>query len=99
MKVMIFAAGLGTRLKPLTDNKPKALVELNTKPMLEHLILKLKNQGFNDFVINVHHFADQIETFLEKNNNFDSNIEISDERNRLLETGGGILKSKKKREV
>lgn len=99
MKVMIFAAGLGTRLKPLTDNKPKALVELNGVPLLEHLILKLKNQGFNDFVLNVHHFADQIETFLEKNNNFDTNIEISDERNLLLETGGAILKAEKILEV
>ena len=99
MKVMIFAAGLGTRLGPLTDNKPKALVELNGVPLLEHLILKLKNQGFNDFVINVHHFADQIETFLEKNNNFDSKIEISDERNLLLETGGAILKAEKNLEV
>jgi len=95
MKVMIFAAGLGTRLKPLTNNKPKALVELNGKPMLEHLILRLKNQGFNDFVINVHHFADQIESFLKRNNNFNSNIEISDERKQLLGTGGGILKAEK----
>ena len=95
MKVMIFAAGLGTRLKPLTDNKPKALVELNGKPILEHLILRLKKQGFNNFVINVHHFADQIESFLKKNNNFNANIEISDERKQLLETGGGLLKAKR----
>ncbi|MCD4793114.1 MAG: nucleotidyltransferase family protein [Bacteroidales bacterium] len=95
MKVMIFAAGLGTRLKPLTDNKPKALVELNGKPVLEHLILRLKKQGFNDLVINVHHFADQIESFLKKNNNFNANIEISDERKQLLETGGGLLKAKR----
>ncbi|MCF6365689.1 MAG: nucleotidyltransferase family protein [Bacteroidales bacterium] len=94
MKVMILAAGLGTRLKSLTENKPKALVELHGKPILEHLILNLKLQGFNDFVINVHHFADQIENFLEKNNNFESNIEISDERKMLLETGGGLLKAK-----
>lgn len=95
MKVLIFAAGLGTRLKYLTKNKPKALVEFNGKPILEHLILNLKSQGFNDFVINVHHFADQIENFLKENNNFNSNIEISDEREMLLETGGGLLKAKK----
>lgn len=93
MKIMILAAGLGTRLKTLTKHKPKALVELNGKPILEHLILKLKSQGFNDFVINVHHFADQIEDFLKENKYFDSNIEISDERTMLLETGGGLLKA------
>ncbi len=92
---MIFAAGLGTRLKHLTNNSPKALVKLNKKPILEHLILNLKSQGFNDFVINVHHFADQIDDFLKKNNNFNSNIYISDEREKLLETGGGLLKAKK----
>jgi len=94
MKVLIFAAGLGTRLKHLTKDKPKALVKFNGKPILEHLILNLKSQGFNDFVINVHHFADQIEGFLIKNNNFNSNIKISNEREILLETGGGLLKAK-----
>jgi len=94
MKVLIFAAGLGTRLKHLTKNKPKALVEFNGKPILEHLILKLKTQGFNDFVINVHHFANQIETFLKENEYFNSSFEISDEREMLLETGGGLLKAK-----
>jgi len=95
MKILIFAAGLGTRLKHLTKDKPKALVEFNGKTILEHLILNLKSQGFNDFVINVHHFADKIENFLKENNNFNSNIEISDEREMLLETGGGLLKAKK----
>ncbi len=93
-KVFILAAGLGTRLKHLTKNKPKALVLFNEKPILEHLILNLKSQGFNDFVINVHHFANQIEDFLKENNYFNSNIEISDEREILLETGGGLLKAK-----
>ena len=91
---MIFAAGLGTRLKPFTNDTPKALVKLKGKPILEHLLLKLKNQGFNDFVINVHHFADQIEQFLKANNNFNSKIQISDERRLLLDTGGGLLNAK-----
>lgn len=90
---MIFAAGLGTRLKPLTKKIPKALVKLNGIPLLEHIISNFKNQGFNHFVINVHHFADQIEAFLVNNKNFGSDIQISDEREQLLETGGGLLKA------
>ena len=93
-KVFILAAGFGTRLKNLTNEKPKALVSVNDKPMLQHLILNLKAQGFNDFVINVHHFADQIETFLKKNNHFNCNIQISDERKKLLDTGGALLHAK-----
>ncbi len=93
MKAMIFAAGLGTRLKPLTDTMPKALVPVAGKTLLEHTICKLKNEGFNDIVINVHHFAEQIISFLETNNNFGLNISISDERGMLLETGGGIRKA------
>lgn len=93
MKAMIFAAGLGTRLKPLTDTMPKALVPVAGKTLLEHTICKLKNEGFNDIVINVHHFAEQIISFLESNNNFGLNISISDERGMLLETGGGIRKA------
>lgn len=62
---MIFAAGLGTRLKPLTDHMPKALVPVNGRPMLEHVILKLKQSGFNELVINIHHFGEQIIDFLE----------------------------------
>ncbi len=92
---MIFAAGLGTRLKPLTDYKPKALVEIKGKPILEHLINRMKKFGFNEFVINVHHFANQIVDFLEKNRNFGSDIDISDETDELLDTGGGILKAEK----
>ncbi len=87
---MIFAAGLGTRLKPLTDTMPKALVPISGKPLLEHLILKLKQEGFTDIIINVHHFADQIMQFLAQNQNFGLNIAISDETQQLLETGGGI---------
>ena len=70
MKAMIFAAGLGTRLKPLTDNKPKALVEVGGKTMLELVILKLKEAGFNEIVINIHHFGQQIIDYLKANNNF-----------------------------
>ena len=90
MKAMIFAAGLGTRLKPLTDNTPKALLPINGKPMLEHVILKLKDAGFHQIVINVHHLGDQIIDFLAANNNFGIQIHISDERDYLLDTGGGI---------
>ena len=77
MKAMIFAAGLGTRLKPLTDNKPKALVEVGGKTMLELVILKLKEAGFNEIVINIHHFGQQIIDYLKANNNFGLTIRIS----------------------
>lgn len=90
MKAMIFAAGMGTRLKPLTDNTPKALLPVAGKPMLEHVILKLKNAGFDQIVINIHHLGEQILDFLAANNNFGVQIMISDERDYLLDTGGGI---------
>lgn len=90
MKAMIFAAGLGTRLKPLTDKMPKALVPVAGKPMLEHVIMKLKSSGFDDIIINIHHFGEQIIDFLNANNSFGINIRISDERDMLLDTGGGI---------
>lgn len=93
MKAMIFAAGMGTRLKPLTDEVPKALIPLNGKPMLEHIILKLKAAGFDRIIINVHHFGQQIIDFLSANNNFGIKIQISDERDYLLDTGGGIKKA------
>ena len=93
MKAMIFAAGKGTRLKPLTDNTPKALVKINGIPMLEHVISKLKNSGVSEIIINVHYLADQIVNFLKEKNNFGLRIEISDERNRLLDTGGGLKKA------
>lgn len=95
MKAFILAAGLGTRLKHLTKNKPKAMVLLNGKPLLEHTIRNLKSQGINDFVINVHHFAEQIIDFLKEKNNFNCNIQISDEKDKLLDTGGAILHAKK----
>jgi len=87
---MIFAAGLGTRLKPLTDNLPKALVPIAGKPLLEWVILKLKAAGFDEIIVNVHHFPNQIIDFLKGNDNFGIRIEISDESDSLLDTGGGI---------
>ena len=90
---MILAAGLGTRLRPLTDDRPKALVEVNGKTLLELAISRLSKAGFHEIVVNVHHFADQIIDFLESKDRFGINITISDERDQLLETGGGIKKA------
>lgn len=90
---MIFAAGKGTRLKPLTDHTPKALIKVNGVSMLEHVILKLKSFGVKEIIINVHYLADQIIEFLASNKNFGLHIEISDERNQLLDTGGGLKKA------
>ena len=89
---MILAAGLGTRLKALTQDKPKALVTLNGKPLLQHCIENLIAYGFHHIVINVHHFGEQIIDFVEQNK-FDADIEISDERDLLMDTGGGIVKA------
>lgn len=94
MKAMIFAAGLGTRLKPFTDNHPKALAVVNGKPLLQRNIEYLKSFGIEEIVINVHHFADQIIEFLEENNYFGIEITISDETDQVLETGGGLVKAK-----
>jgi len=93
MKAMIFAAGTGSRLKDLTVDKPKALIELNGITLLEHSLVRLKNLGIAEVVINVHHFADQIITFLTGNNNFGLSVHISDESNLLLDTGGGLKKA------
>lgn len=90
---MIFAAGMGTRLKPLTDYMPKALVKVGEHPLLESVILRLKDAGVQRIVVNVHHFANQIIDYLEQNNNFGLDIRISDETDALLETGGGIRKA------
>ena len=89
---MILAAGLGTRLKALTQDKPKALVELNGKPLLQHCIENLIANGFNHIVINVHHFGEQIIDFVESHH-FNADIQISDERDLLMDTGGGIVKA------
>lgn len=90
---MIFAAGLGTRLYPLTLDRPKALVEIAGKTLLQMAIEKVSLAGYNDLVINIHHFGEQIIEFLQKHNNFGLTITISDERGELLDTGGGILKA------
>ena len=89
---MIFAAGLGTRLLPLTESIPKALVPVNSKPLLEHVILKLRTAGFSKIIINIHHLADQIESYLKKNNFFGLDITLSKEK-QLLDTGGGLKKA------
>lgn len=93
MKALIFAAGLGTRLRPLTNDRPKALVEINGMTLLEIVIRRLKKAGVTNLIINVHHHAQMIIDFLKSKNNFDVNIVISDERDELLETGGGLLKA------
>ncbi len=92
MKAMILAAGLGTRLRPLTDTKPKALVKVNGMPLLEILIRRLKRNGIGEIIINVHHFANQITAFIERKKQFDMRIEISEEKE-LLDTGGGLKKA------
>jgi len=93
LKALIFAAGLGTRLYPFTSDRPKALVPVAGKPMLQHIIIKLKTFGITDFIINIHHFGDQIIQFLKENENFGCTIHISDERDQLLDTGGGLKKA------
>ena len=89
---MILAAGLGTRLKELTQDKPKAMVPLNGKPLLQHCIENLIANGFHHIIINVHHFGEQIIDFV-GSHHFDADIEISDERDLLMDTGGGIVKA------
>lgn len=93
MKAMLFAAGLGTRLKPFTDKHPKALAEVNGKTLLELNIRYLQRFGIEDVIVNVHHFADQIEQVINDNSGFGSWVTVSDEREEVLETGGGLLKA------
>jgi len=90
---MLFAAGLGTRLKPFTDNSPKALAEVNHRSLLELNIRYLQRFGINEVIINIHHFADQVIEAVGRNRGFGSTISFSDEREMLLETGGGLLKA------
>ncbi len=93
-RAMIFCAGLGTRFKPWTDKHPKALAVVNGKSLLQRNIEYLQSFGIFNVVINMHHFADQIEEAVEKNHGWGSDILISDERAELLDTGGGLLKAK-----
>ena len=93
MRAMIFCAGLGTRLKPLTDTMPKALVPLAGKPLLQWQVEKLRDAGITDIIVNVHHFPDQIIDAVRANNGWGCHITISDERDQLLDTGGGLKKA------
>jgi NDP-sugar pyrophosphorylase family protein len=93
MKAMIFAAGLGTRLQPFTNHQPKALVEVAGEPMLGRLIKHLRDSGFKQIILNVHHFADKVKDYLEENHNFGLEITVSDETDLLLDTGGGLKKA------
>lgn len=86
---MVFAAGLGTRLRPLTDSLPKALVPVSGEPLLSHVLRKLKASGYDEVVVNVHHFADQVKEYLSEHD-FGLKVMVSDESSQLLETGGGI---------
>lgn len=93
MKAMIFAAGKGTRLRPLTDVTPKALIPYRGIPLIEHVITKLIHSGITQIVVNVHHFGNLIVDFLASKNNFGIDIRISDESDLLLDTGGGLKKA------
>lgn len=91
MEALVFAAGLGTRLRPLTDTIPKALVPVGGKPLLYHVVSKLKTAGIDRIVINVHHFPDSVIGYVQEQENFGIDVRFSDERDLLLDTGGGIL--------
>lgn len=92
MKAMVLAAGLGTRLRPLTNNRPKALVEVGGRTLLEITITRLRQFGVNEIIVNVHHFADAVVDYLKSNQNFGMRVEISCEEV-LLDTGGGLKKA------
>lgn len=89
MKAMVLAAGLGTRLRPLTNDRPKALVEVAGRTLLDHTLARLRHYGINDVIVNMHHFAEMVEGYLAANQNFGMHIAISDEEF-LLDTGGGL---------
>ena len=95
MKAMIFCAGLGTRFKPWTDTHPKALAIVNGKSLLQRNIEYLQKYGITDVVVNVHHFADQVNEAIETSKGWGSKIIISDEKEEVLETGGGLVKARK----
>ena len=94
MKAIIFAAGLGTRFKPWTDEHPKALAMVNGKSLLQRNIEYLQQYGITEVVVNVHHFANQIKEAIKENDGWGSNISISDETQEVLETGGGLMKAR-----
>ncbi len=94
MKAMLFAAGLGTRLKPYTDNHPKALAVVNGKTLLQRNLEYLQFFGITEVIVNIHHFGDQIVRYLEENKGFGLQVHISDETHEVLETGGGLLKAR-----
>jgi NDP-sugar pyrophosphorylase family protein len=93
MKAMVLAAGLGTRLKPLTNDRPKALVEVAGRTLLEITLTRLRTFGIHEVIVNVHHFGDMIENYLKTNKNFGLQIEVSREDELLLDTGGGLKKA------
>jgi NDP-sugar pyrophosphorylase family protein len=95
VKAMVLAAGLGTRLRPLTDDRPKALVEINGRTLLEITLARLRRFGVRDVIINAHHFADVLVHYLEQHKNFGMHIEISREDDLLLDTGGGLKQAAK----
>jgi NDP-sugar pyrophosphorylase family protein len=92
MKAMVLAAGLGTRLQPLTDHRPKALVEVAGRTLLDITLSRLRAQGVCDVIVNVHHFADMVVDYLQANDNFGMHVEVSRE-DVLLDTGGGLKKA------
>ncbi len=94
MKAMIFSAGLGTRFKPWTDKHPKALALVNGKTLLQRNVEYLQGFGITDLIVNVHHHAQQVEDAISKNNGWGSRVQVSDERELLLDTGGGLLKAR-----
>lgn len=94
MKAMIFAAGVGSRLKPITDSTPKALVKVGGKTLLQRAVESLMQSGISEMVVNVHHFSPMVKSYLDANNNFGANIHISDETDCLLDTGGGLIKAR-----
>lgn len=91
MKAMVFAAGLGTRLRPYTNDRPKALVEVQGKTLLEIVLSRLHSFGVGEVIVNVHHYADKVIAHLQRHDNFGIKVHVSDERECLLDTGGGLL--------
>src|SRR6185295_17768930 len=93
MKAMVLAAGLGTRLRPITEHRPKALVELGGRTLLEIALTRLRDFGICDVIVNAHHFADMVEEYLRAHDYFGMHIEVSREDGGLLDTGGGLKKA------